>query len=297
MPMYKHSTQKNHRHIVEKHLLPRFGDKPIADVTRQEIQAYVAHLTQAGYAPKTIDHIHDVLSAVLRTAVKWGHLQDNPARGVDLPTLQNRPTEMGADDCAGGGSCSRRCRRWHGRWWAWRCCRDFGAASCSRCAGGISTRQTVSDRAAGRLRGPVRHAEDGGRSASRFRCRTRPCTARGLASSRQAHRARRPRVLDVVRQADLAEQRAASAGSSRRARRWDSNADLADVSAHLLLVGAREGRARQGRGAADGPREGRHDVERVHTGGRRRAEARSRQDRIRIVHDCSQTGTGDELTH
>jgi integrase len=48
----------------------------------------VAHLTQAGYAPKSIDHVHDVLSAVLRTAVKWGHLQENPARGVDLPTLK-----------------------------------------------------------------------------------------------------------------------------------------------------------------------------------------------------------------
>jgi integrase len=30
----------------------------------------------------------DVLSAVLRTAVKWGHLQDNPARDVDLPALK-----------------------------------------------------------------------------------------------------------------------------------------------------------------------------------------------------------------
>ena len=29
LPMYKHSTQKNHRHILEKHLLPRFGDKAI----------------------------------------------------------------------------------------------------------------------------------------------------------------------------------------------------------------------------------------------------------------------------
>jgi integrase len=43
---------------------------------------------KAGYAPKTIDHIHDVLSAVLRTAVEWGHLQVNPAREVDLPTLR-----------------------------------------------------------------------------------------------------------------------------------------------------------------------------------------------------------------
>lgn len=88
LPMYKHSTQKNHRHILKKHLLPRFGDSRIVDVTRQEIQVYVAHLNQASYAPKTIDHIHDVLSAILRTAVKWGYLEDNPARGVDLPKLK-----------------------------------------------------------------------------------------------------------------------------------------------------------------------------------------------------------------
>jgi integrase len=86
VPMYKPSTQKNHRHILGKHLTPRFGDWAIADVTRQQIQAYVAHLNAAGYAPKTVDHIHDVLSAILRTAVKWGHLAENPSRGVDLPT-------------------------------------------------------------------------------------------------------------------------------------------------------------------------------------------------------------------
>jgi integrase len=46
-------------------------------------------LVSSGYAPKTTDHIHDVLSALLRTAVKWGHLPENPARGVDLPPLKN----------------------------------------------------------------------------------------------------------------------------------------------------------------------------------------------------------------
>lgn len=89
VPMYKHSTQKNHRHNLEKHLLPRFGEQPMCDITREEIQAYVAHLTAVGYAPRSVDHIHDTLSAVLRTAVKWGHLQDNPARQVDLPKLRN----------------------------------------------------------------------------------------------------------------------------------------------------------------------------------------------------------------
>ena len=67
LPMYKHSTQKHRRFMLKKHLLPRFGDRPLSEVTRQEIQAYVAHLTHAGYAPKSIDHVHDMLSAVLRT--------------------------------------------------------------------------------------------------------------------------------------------------------------------------------------------------------------------------------------
>ena len=74
--------------MLRKHLLPRFGDMGLSEITRQEIQVYVAHLTQAGYAPKSIDGVHDVLSAVLRTAVKWGHLQDNPTRGVELPKLK-----------------------------------------------------------------------------------------------------------------------------------------------------------------------------------------------------------------
>jgi site-specific recombinase XerD len=89
------TTRLNHRHITRKHLIPRFGEMALADVTTQEIQAYVAHLTQQGYAPKTIDHLHDVLSAILRTAVKWGHLKDNPARGADLPTRWRRLSQSG----------------------------------------------------------------------------------------------------------------------------------------------------------------------------------------------------------
>jgi integrase len=87
VPMYKASTQKNHRHITAKHLVPRFGELQLMEVTSQAIQGFIAHLVLEEYAPKTIDHIHDVLSAILRTAVKWGHLKENPAKGVSLPTL------------------------------------------------------------------------------------------------------------------------------------------------------------------------------------------------------------------
>ena len=48
LPMYKPSTRKNHRHVVQKHLLARFGARAVADITRQEVQAYVAHLNRRG---------------------------------------------------------------------------------------------------------------------------------------------------------------------------------------------------------------------------------------------------------
>ena len=38
LPMYKHSTQKHRRFMLKKHLLPRFGDKALSEITRQEIQ-------------------------------------------------------------------------------------------------------------------------------------------------------------------------------------------------------------------------------------------------------------------
>ena len=88
LPMYKHSTRKHRTFFARKHLIPRFGDRPVSAMTRQEVQAYVTELAQAGYAPKSIDNIHDTLSAVLRTGVEWGHVQDNPARGVRLPKLR-----------------------------------------------------------------------------------------------------------------------------------------------------------------------------------------------------------------
>jgi integrase len=73
---------------MDKHLIPRFGELALCDVTTPSIQTYVTHLIKTGYAPKTIDHIHDVLSAILRSAVKWGHLAANPARGVEMPRLK-----------------------------------------------------------------------------------------------------------------------------------------------------------------------------------------------------------------
>ena len=196
----------------------------VADVTRQEIQAYVAHLVREGYAPKTIDHIHDVLSAMLRTAVKWGHLQENPARGVDLPTLRTvRPkwalTEAQAAALLDG---FRRWRRTmvglalltglrRGELFAlrWRDIDDGDATP--------DGREAVYE-------GHVRHAQDGGRAPAHAAVAAARDAADRDWRERQAARAGRLCVCDVVWKADFAEQRLAALGVSGVRDAWDCRA-------------------------------------------------------------------------
>src|SRR5688572_18904627 len=65
---------------------------------------------------------------------------------------------------------------------------------------------------------------------------------------------------------------------------------MAHVPTHVLILGARKGRPRQSHRAADGTRKGRYDAERVRAGRRRLTPKGHRYGRIRIVHNCSQTG-------
>jgi integrase len=87
LPMYKFSTRQGHSLILRVHLLPRFGDLPLCDITTDRIQTYVTHLRKKNYSPHSIDHFHEVLSAVLRVAVRWRRLESNPAEGVILPKI------------------------------------------------------------------------------------------------------------------------------------------------------------------------------------------------------------------
>ncbi|PYS54608.1 MAG: hypothetical protein DMG13_07570 [Acidobacteria bacterium] len=53
-----------------------------------EIQSWVTDLREQGYAPNSIDHFHEVMNAVMRTAVTWYKLEMNPARGVQIGRIK-----------------------------------------------------------------------------------------------------------------------------------------------------------------------------------------------------------------
>jgi integrase len=87
VPLYKFSTRKGHKWILNTHLIPRFGAIMLPAISVQEIQSWITELLAKGYAAHSIAHFHEVLSAILNTAVKWGEISKNPAFDVSLPKL------------------------------------------------------------------------------------------------------------------------------------------------------------------------------------------------------------------
>ena len=90
LPVRKYSTRKHHADILENKILPVFGAMNIDQISNQDVQQFVTELQRRNYAPHSIDHYHNVLSTILSKAVKWGYLQANPARGVELPRIVPR---------------------------------------------------------------------------------------------------------------------------------------------------------------------------------------------------------------
>lgn len=85
LPTLKYATQKIYSLILRKHLLPRFRDCRLCDISRAAVQQFVTGKLKAGYAWETTNHLRTLLSKVMGTAVSWNYLSDNPVHGVKMP--------------------------------------------------------------------------------------------------------------------------------------------------------------------------------------------------------------------
>lgn len=72
---------------LQIHLMPKWGNVPLGQITRQDIRGWIAELTASGLAPSTVQKIVRLLSASLNAAVDAEILQANPAARVKLPTV------------------------------------------------------------------------------------------------------------------------------------------------------------------------------------------------------------------
>ena len=83
------STQARDEAYYRNHVLPRFGDEPLASLDYTTIGGWVAELRNGGLAPATVHRCHQLLSKLLAAAVKARRIIRNPCDDTDnLPTIE-----------------------------------------------------------------------------------------------------------------------------------------------------------------------------------------------------------------
>ena len=83
--LFKLSSQVGYRPLLSKHLVPYFGDCALSEILPAQIQGFLAEKFKTGMSWHSVRNLRNLLSRVLRTAIEWGYLEDNPAAKVKLP--------------------------------------------------------------------------------------------------------------------------------------------------------------------------------------------------------------------
>jgi integrase len=81
----KPKTLAGYESLLKVHLLPRFGKQPLATIDPLSIETWVVELTDSGLSPSRTRQAHQLLSMILKAAVRARRLAMNPAEGTPLP--------------------------------------------------------------------------------------------------------------------------------------------------------------------------------------------------------------------
>jgi integrase len=102
LPTFKRSTQHGYKTVLNLHLLPRWRDWRLRDIERLAIQQWVAEKFRQRCGWQTVRNAWVLLSGILETAVEYGYLSVNPARGVKFPQqlLKEKPSIIAGDSFA-----------------------------------------------------------------------------------------------------------------------------------------------------------------------------------------------------
>lgn len=75
----KASTVESYRYLLDTHVLPVFGPRPLDEITREDVEAFVAGKKKAGMAPRSIRLMLATMRPVFKRAINDGLLSKNPA--------------------------------------------------------------------------------------------------------------------------------------------------------------------------------------------------------------------------
>jgi integrase len=102
LPTFKRTTQHGYRAVLKVHVLPTWRDAPLREIDRLAIQQWVADRLRRGIGWQSVRNAWVLLSSILESAVEYGYLQTNPARGVKFPqkALKKKPALIAGSEFA-----------------------------------------------------------------------------------------------------------------------------------------------------------------------------------------------------
>jgi len=88
LPKLKPKTARGYRLTYDSKVLPLFGKKRAAALTRADVQAWVNSMTAEGLAPATVRGAYMALNKAMKHALYGRDIAVNPCAGVALPRLE-----------------------------------------------------------------------------------------------------------------------------------------------------------------------------------------------------------------
>ena len=79
------STQDRYQGIIDNYLKPQFGGLCLRDISVLTVDRYLSGLGKGKLSHESMDKIRDVLSSILKSAVRYELLVKNPVEGIRLP--------------------------------------------------------------------------------------------------------------------------------------------------------------------------------------------------------------------
>ncbi len=72
LPTLKFSTARSYKYLLHRHLLPAFGDKPLCEIERANLQQFIiSTMVHRGLSWQSSANLRNLLSKILGTAVEW----------------------------------------------------------------------------------------------------------------------------------------------------------------------------------------------------------------------------------
>jgi integrase len=79
---------------LDRHVLPVFGSKRLCEISRVDVQCFVADKRKRGYSGSSIRGMRTALGKALQSAVEWGYVEQNAARGISIGSREPKTERL-----------------------------------------------------------------------------------------------------------------------------------------------------------------------------------------------------------